>query len=107
MRAHRVVEALGRCGRRRGFPDPGVQGRQLKARTVRQDHGSMDGVSKLADVSGPRVADESVHHVGRDRFDAAADTSSMLSDEVMYKPRDVLRSLAQGRKVDREYVQPV
>src|SRR6266849_4717638 len=105
--ARGVVEGLGRRGGCRGYPHPGVQGRQLQARAAREDHRSVDGVLKLADVTGPRVAHEPLHHIGRNRLDAPAETSGVVRDEVAHEKRDVLGPLAKGREIDRKNVQPV
>src|SRR5437016_5657698 len=105
--AHGVVEGLGLRGGHPGYPHPGVQGRQLQARAAREDHRSVDGVLKLADVTGPRVAQELLHHIGRNRLDAPAETSGVVRDEVAHEKRDVLGPLAKGREIDRKNVQPV
>ena len=107
MLARGVNEGLGLRGGCPGFPHPGVQGRQLQARAAREDHRSVDGVLKLADVTGPRVAHEPLHHVRRNTVDAPAETSGVVRDEVAYERRDVLGPLAKGREIDRKHVQPV
>src|SRR2546422_1109668 len=104
---HGVIEGLGLRGGHPGYPHPGVQGRQLQARAAREDHRSVDGVLKLADVTGPRVAQELLHHIGRNRLDAPAETSGVVRDEVAHEKRDVLGPLAQGREIDGKDVQPV
>src|SRR5947209_7037388 len=76
-------------------------------RCAREDHGSVDGVLKLADVTGPRVVHEPLHHIGRNRLDAPAETSSVVRDEVAHQKRDILTPLAKGREIDRKHIQPV
>src|SRR2546425_4903639 len=105
--AHGVIEGLWLRGGDPGYPHPGVQGRQLQARAAREDHRSVDGVLKLADVAGPRVAHEPLHHIGRNRLDAPAETSGVVRDEVAHEKRDILGPLAKGREIDRKDVQPV
>ena len=67
----------------------------------------MDGVLKLADVTGPRVVHEPLHHIGRNRLDAPAETSGVVRDEVAHQKRDIFGPLAKGRDIDREHIQPV
>src|SRR5438445_4097779 len=105
--AHDVIEGLGWQAGCPGDLHAGVQGRQLQARAAREDHRSVDGVLKLADVTGPRVAHELLHHIGRNRLDAPAETSGVVRDEVAHEKRDVLGPLAQGREIDWKDVQPV
>src|SRR3989475_6113198 len=105
--ARGVIEGLGGGGGCRGHLHSGVQGRQLEARAAREDHRSVDGVLKLADVTGPRVVHEPLHHIGRNRLDAPAETSGVVRDEVAHEKRDILGPLAKGRGIDREHIQPV
>src|SRR5437899_131101 len=56
--AHDVIEGLAWRGGCPGDLHAGVQGRQLEARAAREDHRSVDGVLKLADVTRPRVTHE-------------------------------------------------
>src|SRR5256712_13365136 len=50
---------------------------------------------------------EPLHHIGRNRVDAPAETSGVVRDEVAHQKRDVLGPLAKGREIDRKNVQPV
>src|SRR5207247_8754320 len=80
----------------RAFLTPASKGGSCRPRAAREDHRSVDGVLKLADVTGPRVAHEPLHHVRRNTVDAPAEPSGVVRDEVAYEKRDVLGPLAKG-----------
>ncbi len=62
----------------------------------------MDGILELADVPGPRVVHERVHHVHRNRLDAPAQPSDVVRNEVADEEGDVLGPLAKGLQLNRE-----
>src|SRR5262245_4110368 len=98
----RLVFVVG--GSRRGLdPERG----ECQAAAWRQNHGALDHVLQLADVSRPRMVTERLPRLGRDHIDATIHAASKLADEVIDESIDVLRPLTERRYRDREDVQAV
>src|SRR5438093_1256435 len=91
-------------GSRRGL-DP--KRRERQAAAWRQNHGALDHVLELADVSRPRMVTERLPRLARDHIDAAIHARGKPADEVIDERVDVLRPLTEGRYRDREDVQAV
>src|SRR5262249_25656167 len=102
-----LVERL-RIGRGlfRGDGCPGGTGRNglwrnLEVRTARQDDGALDHVLELAHVPGPGVGRESPHRFRRHARDRTPDLHGVAGHEVMDEERNVVRTVAEWRELDR------
>ncbi len=56
---------------------------------------------------GPRVLSQRLHRFGRNRFNFLAHALGELIDEVTHQQGNVFRAVAQGRNVNRKYVQAI
>jgi len=95
----------GRGKRGRGFFEFGHGDAELFA--GREEHGAFDEILQLADVAGPRVADERVHHVGGHVSDGFVLAAAEFLHEVAHQKGHVFGTLAQRRDVDGEDVEAV
>ncbi len=67
----------------------------------------LDGTLQFTDVSGPVVLDERLHRVRRNRTNVLSKLAIEQLDEVFHQDRDVIRTIAQRRQLNRENVQPI
>jgi hypothetical protein len=72
---------------------------------VTQDDRTLDAVLKLADVAGPRIGLQLVER-GRRQMQLLVQIARELLDEMARQRRNVTRTFAQRRDVDRKHGQP-
>src|SRR5262249_21861430 len=88
-----------------GSRDRKMFGGQLLA--LRQQHGALDGVTKLTDVARLRVRLQETHRVSAHRPDAFPEFRVVCVHEVVDERRDVVGARAQRRQRDRQHVQAI
>src|SRR5262249_47560692 len=93
--------------RRRGDRSTTDVRHNLEVRTPRQDHGALDDIFQLTNISRPGIPEQSLHGTGWDARDLAADLRGETIDEVVHQRRDVFLSEAQRRQCDGEDIQAV
>ena len=71
------------------------------------DHRPLDHVLELADVAGPRVMLQRVHHRLRHLGDLPPELALVAVDEEPHQPRDVFEAFLQRRQLDRIHAQAV
>src|SRR6185295_11134421 len=82
----------------------GVEPQRLAGRP---DHRSLDDVLELANVPGPRITLQRVHHRLWHLRDLAAQLTLVAVDEEPHQPRDVLRPVSKRRQVNRIHTQAI
>ena len=65
------------------------------------DHGALHHVLELANVAGPRVALQRIHHGLGHLRDVPPQVAVVAVDEEPHQPRDVVHALLQGWQVNR------
>src|SRR3989454_7923637 len=81
--------------------------RNFERSPLREDHGPLDEVGKLAHVPGPRIPAEGVERLARDHLDVSVHRAGEALHEETDQRGDVLGSLPQRRDVDGEDVQAI
>jgi hypothetical protein len=71
-----------------------------------EHHHALRQVLQLAHVAGPIMIDERLQRRGRDLDERPVVLDRVLLDEEVRERRDFLAAFAQGRKIDRDLVQP-
>src|SRR5207237_6575102 len=66
---------------------------------------SLDGIAQFADISGPGVAHENVHHFSANSADVLAVLGVDVAQDVLDKERNVVFVFAERRQVDVKNVQ--
>ena len=84
-----------------------IRHRHLEFFARRQNHSPFDYVLQLANISGPWIADKSIHRLGGNRVDLLLRQTNEMLGEVPDKERDIFGSFPQRRNIDGENIQPV
>src|ERR1700722_15552175 len=71
----------------------------------RKNDGPLNKILQFANVSRPAISHQRFHCLCRDRVNSLVHAARVELCEMPDKLRDVLRTLAQGRNVDRKYLQ--
>src|SRR5262245_42070734 len=74
---------------------------------VRHNHGALDHVLQLANISWPRVGTEQLQRVVLDAADLLAGALRKTMNKIFDEERNVRRAISQGRYIDRKYVEPI
>ena len=104
---HAGAQARRRGARRPGHGEVGREMFGLDEISAAQDDGSLDHVSKLANVSRPPIFLQQRCGFGIKRPDRPAVAGIELLDEGLREQRNIVRALAQRRHLDRDDVEPV
>ena len=91
----------------RYFSDRNRQGCLIKIVTPHENNPTLYGVFKFTDVSWPGIAEKKVHALGSNAGYITFVFCCIFFDKKVCKKRDVGCSLAQGRDMERNYIQPV
>ena len=73
----------------------------------RQQHSAFDQVFQFANVSWPRVGNQSVHGVGGNVQNRFVHAAAEFLNEVTHKQRNIFATIAQCRNLNRENVQTI
>src|SRR5215831_10351892 len=73
---------------------------------LREQHGALDRMIELANVTGPGVAEQQLHGAGVEAAERFAIARRVSAEEVRRERGNVLTPVAQCRKADLDRVQP-
>lgn len=76
-------------------------------RPVRHHHGAFDEVVQFANIAGPVVPLQRVHHMRGDTADLFVHARRENADEMTHQGLDVVHAVPQRRQQDREYVETI
>src|SRR5690606_30982450 len=79
----------------------------LEALAVAEQNRALHDVLELTDVAWPGVLGEQRLRIGGDPTYLLAQASVEALEEVLDQGRDVLRTFAEGRESNRDYVEPI
>ena len=81
--------------------------RNTQVRPLGQDHGPLDQIFELADITGPVILREGGHGLRWDCHDRLVHATRVLLCEVANEQGDVFRTAPQGRHDNRKHVEAV
>ena len=99
------TSAVFECSATRGSRQRRELDRQARSRG--NNHGSLDDVAQLTDVSWPRIALQREHAVFRHGLDRLAERLAELVHEAPHEHGNVIRTLAEWRNTNRKHIQTV